>query len=74
MKGLLELGLDSEIYTVDLSSSYYKDKNKETGYLADEYALMVQYEKYKKFTGYCLAEVIKEIKGDIDFVFLDVRM
>ena len=29
------LGLDTEIYSIDVSERYYKDKNKATGYLVE---------------------------------------
>lgn len=37
METLKELNIHSEISTVDLSETYYRDQSKNVGYLADDY-------------------------------------
>ncbi len=37
-----ELGLEAEVYSVDLNERYYRDKHKETGYLAQKCKTLLQ--------------------------------
>lgn len=37
-----ELGLDTEVHSVDLNERYYRDKHKETGYLAQKCKTFLQ--------------------------------
>lgn len=68
---LMEDGKNAEIYTVDLSETYYRDRNKETGYLADYYSQKLGFLNYHKYTGGIVSEVIEEIGEGIDFLYLD---
>lgn len=66
------LGLDAEVYSVDTSAYYYRDKSKKTGYLAQECKQYLNNTvKHKMYTGGVLPEYIDEIGSDIDLLILD---
>lgn len=66
------LGLDTEVYSVDISERYYRDKSKETGYLAEEsIECLKKCVKYKIFRGGVLPEYLDLIGDNIDFLILD---
>lgn len=68
------LGLESELYSVDLSKNYYRDETKECGFLADviKNDLPVSI-SYKKMLGRVLANRLNDIVrgGGIDVLVLD---
>lgn len=65
------LKLDSELHSIDISEKYYKDRNKETGYLAEEAKEILNYQvKHNKYFG-VLPEYLADIGDDIDFLILD---
>ena len=65
------LGMDSEVYSVDVSEKYYRDASKKTGFLAEECKKNLQKEvKHNSYIGY-LAEYLDEIGEGIDFLILD---
>lgn len=66
------LGLDAEVYSVDTSVDYYRDKSKKTGHLAQECKQYLKRTvKHKMYMGGVLPECIDEIGGNIDLVILD---
>uniref|UniRef100_UPI004056660C class I SAM-dependent methyltransferase n=1 Tax=Acetatifactor sp. TaxID=1872090 RepID=UPI004056660C len=65
------LELDAELHSIDISKHYYKDKNKETGFLAEEYKGKVSYMfKHILHIG-ILPDYLEEIGDEIDFIILD---
>lgn len=71
MKCVHMLGLDAEIFAVDVSDKYYREPDKKTGYLTIECSeLLEQPPRYKRCIG-ILPEVLNEIGDDIDFILLD---
>ncbi len=68
------LGIQAEIYSVDLSEKLYYDCCLETGYIARQYLAGNQGAEslfHRFFLGHYLPEVLNEIGDGIDFVFLD---
>lgn len=66
------LGLDSEIYSVDLNETHYRDKTKKTGYLAEECKPFLKRNViHKTYYGGVLPKFLDEIGDDIDFLVLD---
>ena len=66
------IGLNSEMYSVDLSEKLYYDSEKETGYYAEDYLRQNACNVNHKFMlGRYLPEVLKEIGTGIDFVIMD---
>lgn len=65
------LGLDAEIFAVDISDKYYREPDKKTGHLTIECSELLEHPpKYKRCIG-ILPEVLEEIGDDIDFLLLD---
>ncbi len=66
------LHLDAEMFSVDLSVEYYRDKRKKTGYMAEEYKQHTEKPpKHKLYVGRYAVECLDEIGDDIDFLILD---
>lgn len=66
------LGLDTEIYSIDVSERYYKDKNKATGYLVENNKKdLAKGNKYKLYRGGISVKYLEDIGDDIDFLILD---
>lgn len=66
------LCLNTELYSVDISEKYYRDKGKKTGYLAEECQKVLNGNtNYKIFRGGVLPEFLDKIGDDIDFLILD---
>lgn len=67
------LGMDTEVYSVDVSEDYYRDMKKKTGYLAEECKGFLNNKvKYKLMRGY-LPEQLDDIGEGIDFLILDTE-
>lgn len=73
LKCLQLLGVESEVelISMDLAEKFYREKDKRTGYLADELLSSNVAFHHKFVLGKLLPEVIDEIGGDIDMVILD---
>lgn len=70
------LGLETEMYSIDLSPYYYRDRSKKTGYLTDEYKELAQERGGMKtahilYTGRYAVECLEEIGEGIDLLILD---
>lgn len=66
------LGLSSEFYSVDISSNFYKDTRKETGFMIKGSRLLPSSRSKHEFhLGRSLPECIDEIGAGIDFIILD---
>lgn len=69
---LSELDYQCEMYSVDLSEKYYRDINKNSGYIAEDYKLATNYKgNHKLLLGKVLPEQLEQIGGDIDFIIID---
>jgi len=64
---------DCVIYSVDISSSWYRDTSKLTGYAAQAFYDQSRYPEWRLFAGQDIYQCIDEIGNDIDFVILDTR-
>lgn len=60
----------SKLYSVDYTTEYYKDKNKKSGWVVDEYFPNLK-NKWILNTGGTLAKFIEDIGNDIDICLLD---
>ncbi len=68
--GMLEL--NTEVFSIDLATEFYRDNTKKTGYLAEEYKSMLRkHTKHRLFSGKYAAECLETIGKDIDFLILD---
>lgn len=66
------LGLDAQLYSLDLSSSFYRDKSRKTGYLVEECKSKLERQvPHALYTGKYAVEYLQEIGGGIDFLILD---
>lgn len=66
------LDLDAQMFSIDVSSDYYRDKSKKTGYLIEECKAKLDKEvKHTLYTGKIAIEFLEEIGKDIDFLILD---
>lgn len=67
------LGLDSETYSLDLSDQYYRDKERNTGYLIEECKKTLKNKKLSHTlkTGNYAVEYLGEIGKNIDFLIMD---
>lgn len=67
-----ELGLNSSLFSVDLSEKLWRDETKATGYAASKYLEENESSvSFRLLLGRYLPECIEEIGSDIDFVILD---
>lgn len=74
MNCLQKLGLDSEVYSVDLSETYHYDRSKQCGYqIKQAENFLSNYKKHKLILGKTIAEVIEDISDgkEIDMLILD---
>ncbi len=60
---------DSQFFSVDYSSRYYKDESKPVGFLVNELPDFL--EKRNLFSGGFVGHFLEEIGNDIDFCFID---
>lgn len=66
------LGLNARLYSLDLSSSFYRDKSRKTGYLVEECKSKLEREvPHSLYTGKYAVEYLQEIGDGIDFLILD---
>ncbi len=69
------LGLETEMFSIDVSSHYYTNKNKKTGYLIDECIQLLNEEGKKPrhllLTGKYAVEQMEKVGIGIDFLILD---
>lgn len=66
------LGLETEVISVDLAIDYYRNTNKKTGYLAEEYKTLTNDKtKHTLYVGKLAVELAASIGEDVDFVILD---
>lgn len=72
LKCISMLKLKPEFYSLDLSTLFYRDQRKQTGYLAEECKKILGSEvKHSLYTGKYAVEYLEEIGADIDFLILD---
>lgn len=60
---------DSHLTSIDYSTSYYRDKTKNSGFIVNEYPDLKQ--KWTLYTGGMASEFMEKIGKDIDFCFID---
>lgn len=66
------LDIDTEVHSIDLSTRFYRDKNKETGYLAREsIQLLNKKVRHSLHTGSISVDFVEQIGKGIDFLILD---
>lgn len=67
------LNYEAQMYSVDLSREYYRDRTKTTGYLIDQYLCGNKCSKitHKKLTGDYIPNFLEHIGTGIDFLILD---
>ena len=66
------IDLNAQMFSIDLSTDYYRDKSKKTGYLIEECkAKLDKKVKHTLYTGKFAIEFLEEIGKDIDFLILD---
>lgn len=66
------LGLEAQLFSLDLSTFFYQDKTKKTGYLAEECKKLLDKNlDHTLYTGKYAVEYLEEIGKDIDFLILD---
>ena len=69
---LESIGNEYEMHSIDCTESFYKDKSKRTGYLAEEYIRQNRLESRHSFHfGGIAYNYLQEIGDKIDFVILD---
>ncbi|WP_300368167.1 class I SAM-dependent methyltransferase [Brachyspira sp.] len=61
---------DSKLYSVDYSTTYYKDNSKKSGFLVEEYLPQLM-SKWKLYTGGVVANFLEDIGYDIDVCLID---
>ena len=59
---------DAQLFSIDISTHWYQDNTKFSGWMAEE--LNVKY-NWKLYRGYDYLEIYKEIGNDIDFIIID---
>lgn len=65
------IGIDSEIYSIDISENFYRDKSKKTGYWGEEAKNLLNANvNHKLYIGTAI-EHLDTIGEDIDFLILD---
>lgn len=60
-----------ELYSVDWSKRFYRDKSLETGFIAKETEYILGIKEFRLKTGHCAAYYLDEIDKGIDFCLLD---
>lgn len=68
---LEELNIPCEMYSVDLSERWCKDRNRETGFVVKDYMEIGQDIRHRFMLGKPIPYIIDDIGGDIDFLILD---
>lgn len=72
MSTLDKLELDTEMYSTDLSTQYYRDESLKTGYVLSEVKqYLSNYERHHFLTGKVISEFLDIIGNDIDFLIID---
>lgn len=65
------IGIDSEIYSIDIAENFYRDKSKKTGYLGEEAKKLLKVAvNHKMYIGTAV-EHLDTIGQDIDLLILD---
>lgn len=62
---------DARLFSVDISKNYYREKDKESGYIVKELCNDDIQKKWTTYLGYDIIDCIDDIGGDIDFVVID---
>lgn len=66
------LDLNAQMFSIDLSTDYYRDNSKKTGYLIEECKSRLNRKmEHTLYTGKFAVEYLEEIGKDIDFLILD---
>lgn len=66
------LKLDSQMFSIDLSTNFYGDKERKTGYLIDECKKILDMKPdHTLYTGEYAVKHLEKIGGNIDFLILD---
>jgi predicted O-methyltransferase YrrM len=59
----------ARLYSIDKSTNYYRDENKKTGFVVDDYPQLK--EKWQLYTGDYALKFLDQIGGGIDFCLID---
>lgn len=62
---------DARLFSVDISKNYYREKDKESGYIVKELCNDNIQKKWTTYLGYDIIDCIEDIGEDIDFVVID---
>lgn len=65
------LGLDTQMYSIDLNERLYRDTSRETGYYAKDIIREKKIFYHRFLLGHYLPEVLEDIGYGIDFIILD---
>lgn len=65
------LPLEAQFYSLDLSTSFYRNQSRKTGYLAEECKKILGGVKHTLYTGKYAVEYLEKIGDNIDFLILD---
>ena len=65
------IGLETKMFSIDLSTTYYRDRSKEAGYLAKEWKSKHDELDHTFYIGKYAVECLETIGDDIDFLILD---
>lgn len=68
---LEELGIEAEMFSVDISKQYYRDQSYPCGYRAEKIIENAKYVKHRFLLGRPIPYVIEQIGAGIDFLVLD---
>ena len=68
---LEELARETILYSVDINEFHYRDKQRKSGFIADEFYDRKLHAEWIKLTGKDISFFIEQIGSDIDFVILD---
>lgn len=60
---------DAHLYSIDYSTKYYRDANKNTGFILDDYPELKT--KWSLYTGAMSCNFLEDIGKDIDLCFID---
>ena len=65
-------GLDCQMYSLDLSDTYYRDTSKKTGFLIEEHRSIIRENvQHTLLLGKVIPQIIETIGDGIDFLILD---
>ncbi|AMK15421.1 class I SAM-dependent methyltransferase [Methanobrevibacter olleyae] len=59
---------DAQLFSIDISTEWYQDNTKLSGFMADELDVK---NNWKIYRGYDYLDIYKEIGNDIDFIIID---